>query len=466
MAQVLFVLSSDMYVRNYVRTGVINSLRTEHSVKIIADSGLALLSEVEGEGGYLGSFEIDKKIERRRELFFSVLMWRFRQRSPTFFYRWLRMANWGLVRTDSGLVALLTSFARWVLGLLLSPKPLITAFLGSPGIFSLSSRVLNRPKQVSAHIVELLADHHFDVIVFPSAAFEPVIPDLIRFGRAKDIKTLTLIDNWDNLTSKTVYWDKPDHIAVWGEQAKLQAREIHSFIEKQIHLVGTPRFDAYFANRKDSETLSPYPFPYILFVGSAMPFDELGALHSMEKILADNPEVPDELKVVYRPHPWQQKRKVSATFNAADFQRTVLDEQISTAYASGIKQESTNRAFQPDLSYYPTLLSHARAVVGPLTTMLFEAALCLRPVLALSYPDGHHFTTNRRYLTHFEGLEAIPGFAFCDTKEQLEAGLSQVLRTQNITPSDSDAITSHYLYQGDGTYDQRLRRLLRNIVDS
>jgi len=98
--------------------------------------------------------------------------------------------------------------------------------------------------------------------------------------------------------------------------------------------------------------------------------------------------------------------------------------------------------------------------------MLFEAALCLRPVLALSYPDGHHFTTNRRYLTHFEGLEAIPGFAFCDTKEQLEAGLSQVLRTQNITPSDSDAITSHYLYQGDGTYDQRLRRLLRNIVDS
>jgi len=464
VANLLFVLSSDMYVRNYVRTGVIDSLRTENSVTIIADSRLTLLSEVECEEGYLGSFALDRKIERRRELFFTVLMWRFRKRSPTFFYRWLRMANWGLVRTDSGPIAFLTSFARWAAGLALRPRPLVTALLGSKGMFALSSRVLRRPHKVSAQIVELLTDRHFDVIVFPSAAFEPVIPDLIRFGRSQNITTLTLIDNWDNLTSKTVYWDKPDHIAVWGEQAKRQAQEIHAFDEKQIHLVGTPRFDSYFAHRQDSETLSPYPFPYILFVGSAMPFDELGALHSLEKLLVNNPQVPEELTVVYRPHPWQQKRKVPATFFTADFHRTVLDQQISEAYASGVKQESTNRAFQPDLSYYPSLLSHARAVVGPLTTMLFEAALCLRPVLALSYPDGHHFTTNRRYLTHFEGLEAIPGFEFCDTKEQLETGLSQVLRVRDISPSDSDAATSHYLYQGNGTYGERIRRLLDKIV--
>lgn len=466
MANLLFVLSSDMYVRNYVRTGVIDSLRSENSVTIIADSRLALLSEVECEEGYLGSFALERKIERRRELFFTVLMWRFRKRSPTFFYRWLRMANWGLVRTNSGPMALFTSFARWTLGLALRPRPLVTALLGSKGIFALSSRILRRPDKVSAQIVELLTHHHFDVIVFPSAAFEPVIPDLIRFGRSQNITTLTLIDNWDNLTSKTVYWDKPDHIAVWGEQAKRQAQEIHSFDEKQIHLVGTPRFDSYFALRQDLKTVPPYPFPYLLFVGSAMPFDELGALHSLEQLMANNPEVPEDLKIVYRPHPWQQKRMVPAAFHEEDFHRTVLDQQISDAYALGVKQETTNRAFQPDLSYYPSLLSHANAVVGPLTTMLFEAALCLRPVLALSYPDGHHFTTNRRYLTHFEGLEKIPGFAFCDTKDQLEQGLSQVLGTQNIDPLVSDAITSHYLFRDEAHYDERLRKVLRSIVAS
>ena len=466
MADLLFVISSDMYVRNYVRTGVVDSLRSEHSVTVIADSRLALLSEVECEEGYLGSFTLDRKIERRRELLFAVLMWRFRKRSPTFFYRWLRMANWGLVRTTSGPMARLTSFARWAAGLALRPRPLLTAMLGSKGIFSLSSRVLSRPRKVSPQIMELLSHRHFDVIVFPSAAFEPVIPDLIRFGRSRNITTLTLIDNWDNLTSKTVYWDKPDHIAVWGEQAKRQAQEIHSFDEKQIHLVGTPRFDSYFAHRYSSNTLSPYPFPYLLFVGSAMPFDELGALHLLEKLLADNPEVHRDLKIVYRPHPWQQKRMVPVAFHEADFQRTVLDQQIADAYASGVQQETTNRAFQPSLSYYPSPLSQAAAVVGPLTTMLFEAVLCLRPVLALSYPDGHHFTTNRRYLTHFDGMEKIPGFAFCDTKEQLEHGLSRALETQLINPLESDAITSHYLFRDKATYDERLRKVLTGIVAS
>jgi len=83
-------------------------------------------------------------------------------------------------------MALFTSFARWTLGLALRPRPLVTALLGSKGIFALSSRILRRPDKVSAQIVELLTHHHFDVIVFPSAAFEPVIPDLIRFGRSQN----------------------------------------------------------------------------------------------------------------------------------------------------------------------------------------------------------------------------------------------------------------------------------------
>ena len=466
MADVLVVLSSDNYVRNYLRTGVISALRDEHNVKIVADARLSLLTEVKAEPGYLGSFTIDRKIARRRDLFSSVLMWRFRKRSRTFFYRWLRMANWGMVRTELGPVPLFLSFVRWVMSLLRSPRPLFVALLGTPGIFFVSSQLLMRPKEVSANLLALVADQEFDVLIFPSAAFEPVIPDLIRYGRSHSIKTVTLIDNWDNLTSKTVYWEKPDHIAVWGYQAKLQAEEIHGFRDSQIHLIGTPRFDSYFAHRRKSRTISPLPFAYILFVGSAMPFDDIGALRSIEKFLADNPNVPDDLRIVYRPHPWQQQRRVPAEFDPETFQRTILDPQISEAYRSGVKPESTDGAFQPSLLYYPTLLSSARLVVGPLTTMLFEAALCLRPVVALAYPDGHHFTTNRRYLSHFDGLEAIPGFFFCDFEEQLSARLREALGENKIDAVSSDAAVSHFLSQGDGTYVERLLALVRVLANS
>lgn len=466
MADVLFVFSSDNYVRNYLRSGVISALRADHDVRLVADAGIALLPEVQAEPGYLGSFSLDQKVARRRTLFFSVLMWRFRKRSRTFFYRWLRMANWGIVRTRSGLLLFFISLARWIFGLLRSPQPLVTILLGAPGIFRVSSFILTHPKRISPSLLELVSDHEFDVLVFPSAAFEPVIPDLIRFGRSRSVKTVTLIDNWDNLTSKTVYWEKPDHIGVWGEQAKLQARKIHGFDDSQIHLIGTPRFDSYFANRRNSEIVSPYPFPYILFVGSAMPFDEIAALMAIEKIVAGEANVPDDLKVVYRPHPWQQKRIVPAQFEQASFQRTVLDAQISEAYGPGAKHRTTDSAFQPDLSHYPSLLSGARAVVGPLTTMLFEAALCLRPVVALAYPDGHHFTTNRRYLSHFDGLENVPGFFFCDTEKQLGSRLKQALATKEIDPVASDAVVSHFLSQGDGTYVQKLDALVRTAADS
>lgn len=466
MAKLLFVLSSDIYVRNYLRSGVIAALRGEHSVKVIADSRLALLDEVALEPGYLGSFKLDERIARKRELLFSASMWRFRKRSVTFFFRWLRMANWGIVRTNSGLLILITSFIRWLGSLLLSPRPLITALLGTPGIFTLSVQALSWPNKISESIVELLSGVELDAILFPSAAFEPVIPDLIRYGRANKVKTLTLIDNWDNLTSKTVYLDKPDHIAVWGEQAKSQARAIHQFEEAQIHLIGTPRFDPYFSRRDDSSTDSPYPFPFLLFVGSAMPFDELDALHSLESVLDKNPSVPANLRVVYRPHPWQQERVVPAAFRESDFRRTILDQQIMEAHRTGFSQESSSRAFQPALSYYPGLLTHATAVIGPLTTMLFEASLCLRPVLALSYADGHHFTTNRRYLTHFEGLENVPGFFFCDEQNQLEIYVSHLLATPKIKPWDSDAVTSHYLHRDQQTYEERLNRLVLRIISA
>lgn len=464
MAKLLIVLSSDIYVRNYLRTGVISSLRAEHSVKIIADSRLALLDEVMREDGYLGAFTVTKTIERRRRLLFAVLMWRFRKRSPTFFYRWLRTANWGVVRTGEGPLVLVGTFFRWAASLLVAPRPLVVALLGSSGIFSVSSNILSRPRRVSPEMSKLVDGQKLDLIVFPSAAFEPVIPDLIRLGKEREIPTLTLIDNWDNLTSKTVYWEKPDHIAVWGAQAKSQALEIHGFGEDRIHLLGTPRFEAYFSHRRESQIQPPYPFPYLLFVGSAMPFDEIGALRSIENALLNDHNVPQDLKVVYRPHPWQQKRRVPATFRESDFQRTVLDSQISEAYSSGVQQEATDPSFQPDLSYYPSLLSSAQAVVGPLTTMLFEAALCLRPVLALAYPDGHHFTTNRRYLVHFDGLDKTPGFWFCETKDELENFVIRLLANPAISPTDSDAHTAHYLFRDENTYDQRLLTLVQRVA--
>jgi len=464
MANILFVVLNDLYVRNYLRTGVLDELRSHHSVSICCDSALELSEEIAAEPGYVGAFSLDEKTTKHRLLFFQILMWRHRKKSRTFYYRWLRLTKWSMVKTQSGPIAFLLSFLRWIANAIVNPEPFIVALLGSGLLFPLSATIFGARKSVTASFKELADGQQYDLIVFPSAAFEAAALDIIRWGKESDIPTVTLIDNWDNLTSKTVYWEKPCHIAVWGEQAKQQATQIHGFSAQQIHLIGTPRFDSYFAARLKTRSESPYPFPYLLFVGSAMPFDEIGALRKLEKVLESDGSTPEGLKVVYRPHPWQQKRSVPAIFRESDFSLTVLDRQIAEAYADGLEPEKTYKSFQPELSYYPALLGNAAMVVGPLTTMLFEAALCLKPVIALSYPDGHHFTTNRRYLAHFEGLEALPGFFFADRQSQLEKLVSDALSTSAINAQESDAVSSFYLYRDERSYPHRLLGLVNSLL--
>ena len=307
---------------------------------------------------------------------------------------------------------------------------------------------------------------NYDMLLFPSAAFDSVSVDLARLGRIHNVPTFCLIDNWDNLTSKTVFWQKPDFLGVWGDQAQQQAISIHGFSAQQVHLLGTPRFDSYFAARTAPDSPRHYVFPYVLFVGSAMPFDEIGTLHVLDQILESDPSLPTDLRVVYRPHPWQQKRNSPAFFDSADFSRVDLDLQMEAAFDAGLEPERTDPGFQPELGYYPSLLRNAEVVIGPLTTMLLEASLCLKPVIALSYFDGYHPNTSKRYFVHFEGMEKVPGFSFCTHAADLPVQLASALTMKAIPAEASDAETSFYLYRGNSTYPDRLAQASASVIAS
>lgn len=464
MARILIAISADIYVRNYLRSGALHLLFQNNDVTVVADASLALADEVQGHPAFGGFFGTDPAMNSKHHLLFNLLMWRRRKRSPTFLYRWMRNSQWDLLDRNHGPFRWLLSFLRWIPGALVSPSGLRVPALGNPLLFGIAKAVLVRQLSINPELSALVRARDYDLIVFPSAAFDSVSVDLTRLGRKLAIPTLCLIDNWDNLTSKTSFWTKPDHLGVWGEQAKEQAGRIHGFSADRVHPIGTPRFDQYFSARKTPPSAPLYPFRYLLFVGSAMPFDEIGTLHYLERTLAVLESAPAGLKIVYRPHPWQQKRRTDSEFRAAEFSRTVLDAQIAEAYASGMKREVTNPSFQPRLDYYPRLFQGATAVIGPLTTMLFEGALALKPVMGLAYDDGHHANTSRRYFTHFDGVEAIPSFFICESQENMPAALSELLGGDPIEAEASDPHTSYFLHQDGSSYSNRLENLVKLVV--
>jgi hypothetical protein len=463
---VLLVISDDGYVRNYLRTDALAELRKTADLHIAAESQLALVDEIRQVDGFAGLFTLEPAMVKRHQLFFEMLMWRYRGRSKTFLYRWMRIANWDIIRSSEGPWKFITSTLRWAVSSATNLRALRSPLLGNALVFPIVAPAIHRSLTPNPGLTRLIKDGNYDLVMFPSSAHEASGSDVIRLGKTFAIPTLALIDNWDNLSSKTVLWDKPSHLAVWGEQTRRQAIDIHGCNEASVHLLGTPRFDSYLRPqpklaKKDTLAL---PANYILFVGSAMPFDEIAALRALEDAVAGANISPTELRVLYRPHPWQQRRRIPQEFVPETFTYTELDPQLAGAVTAGSRSSAQNTGFQPDLGYYPRLLSSARMVVGPLTTMLFEAALCHRPVLALAYPDGHHFNTSRRYFSHFDGLERVPGFVFCSSVGELPGLVSRILVEAAPDPKASDEVTQYFLYRDKRTYPQRLSDLVADIL--
>tara|TARA_B110000211_G_scaffold232440_1_gene296176 strand:+ start:153 stop:1571 length:1419 start_codon:yes stop_codon:yes gene_type:complete len=461
--RILVAITADNYVRNYLRTEAFSVVCEKNHVDLIADESLALSQEVEGHPQFAGFYRTNSTLDRRHHLVFSIIMWRNRKKSPTFTYRWMRNSGWDNVSAEQGAGKKIRAFLKWLPGAFANPLGIRILLLGNPLIFPLAKFLLLNRLPINESLASAVKTNDYDLLVFPSAAFDSVSVDLTRLGKSEKITTLCLVDNWDNLTSKTSFWAKPDYLGVWGEQAIEQAHRIHGFSIDQVRAVGTPRFDSYFSER-DQPGLHPiYPFHYLLFVGSAMPFDEIGALHTLERAVEGLAPVFNKLTIVYRPHPWQQKRRSPSGFREEDFSRTVLDRQIAEAYAEGIRPERTETRFQPKLDYYPRLFQGASVVIGPLTTMLFEGALALKPVIGLAYSDGHHANTSRRYFSHFDGVEKIPGFLLCEDKNGLQDMISESLLREPIDAQLSDQATRYFLHRSPSGYPEELGSLVSSI---
>ena len=463
MAKVLIVISSDIYVRNYLTTDALTALEEQFECHFIADNAISMKELLEQKSGFRGYYSIDDSLHKKHRLLFNLMMWRHRRKSRTFHYRWLRNSRWHMIDRSHGTIISILSTLKWLGSASLNPEGLVVPLLGNRLVFPLSSRLLRKIIPPNEDLKARIAGEKYDVVMFPSAAFDAVSVDIARACEDLGVSSLCLIDNWDNLTSKTVFWAKPTYLGVWGPQARDQAMKIHGFAPPQIYEIGTPRFDQYVAAR-EGPTKPPYNYPYVLFVGSAMPFDEISALHLIDKFLVDSPSLPPELHVVYRPHPWQQKRQSSSVFSQADFRRVVLDKQIQDAQQKDRSLLENTTRFQPDLSYYPNLLMGASCVVGPLTTMLLEAALCLRPVIGINYSDGVHSNTSRQYFSHFDGADNIPGFSFCDKADDLGRLIEHSVLSDQIRAEESSAAIGYFLNQSPVPYPTRLVDTVHNII--
>ncbi len=295
-----------------------------------------------------------------------------------------------------------------------------------------------------------------DLIVMPNSGFDPYFFQSIVESKKQGIKTFALIDNWDNLSTKSVMPEHPNFVGVWGEQSKNHAIEIQNFKAEQCKVIGSARYQEYF-NLRNKELKSHFDFDYILFLGTSWNWNEEEVIKTLDTFISENSKLNEKYKIVYRPHPYRQGKT-----SEIKLKNIIFDPQIEN-----ILQNKTHHF--TDLNYYPSLIKNAKFVMGGPQTMMIEATIFNKYYLALTHDDNINYTNMKKVYNsyhHFRGTEKIDTIYYCDDLKKMGQKIVEMvsLKSQDLKKTDNQR--QHILFSDSNRYDQKISNIVDEILQT
>jgi hypothetical protein len=284
---------------------------------------------------------------------------------------------------------------RLVIIYMLKPMRLIRMFLG-------------RRLDTQQCLPETIVSERFDWLVIPCNAIDEIITDYLSSAKKLGLKTLIAIDNWDNLTSKSVFVEQPDYVTVMGKRCIEHAVDIHSIERSKVLPFGLPRFDTYRNGVLGSQKSNLDPTIEILYAGFSLPHAEIAVVNNLWQGLKSHFPT-HEIRFVYRPHPIPIPR--------IDNVKEVVAGVVTTQHG---KLERTNMP-KMDEDYLLSMLN-ADVVIGAPTTMVFEAMLLDRPCIIDGTSDQFHRTnaaSSIRNFTHMKDLLTVTNLPIANDVEEM-----------------------------------------------
>lgn len=224
---------------------------------------------------------------------------------------------------------------------------------------------------------------------------------LLAEARRRGIRTVGMPAGWDHLDKYFLPFHA-DRLLVAGGQVRRMAMDYQAYRGDRIAAVGYPHFDfiaerTWLAPRADALQRLGFPADakYLLYVsGSAYCPDEPDII---EQILrwADEGRFGADVYLVIRPYLGGRGR--DKAFDAEKFARFAAHPRV-VFYQ---KEFWGNLELSID---FMNILAHADAVVALYTTMVVEAAVLDRPLVAPAF-DGHTRRPYRRSIRRFMGFD-------------------------------------------------------------
>ena len=254
--KLVFIIDSDLYIRNYFETKFINKLSKIYDIYFIYSKDVNNKNFIKNDKSFLGYYSISNFKKRIYYLFNNILIWKFRHKSSSFIFRFYRLLNFENFPIKINQTKLKFSFKNLFIRI-------YTKIFSIDFFFEILKNVLNFQILLNKPIIKYLKKIKPDLVIYPTNAFEPLVSEIPVICNNLNIKSYFLIDNWDNLSSKSVLINHPDYISVWGKQTANHAIKIQNISKKSIFICGTPRYEIFF--KKKIQNLKKYTIKIIFY---------------------------------------------------------------------------------------------------------------------------------------------------------------------------------------------------------
>lgn len=305
----------------------------------------------------------------------------------------------------------------------------------------------------------------FDLVIAFNGVKDPYYDDIARWAKGRGIPLLSVPVNWDNLSCKPIIV-RPDYMAVWGQQMLYIARSYQNFEFNKLFQIGSSRFETnYRVEREESRGSSreklglPLDKTILLFAGAGEHFDELPLLKILNDAV-DSGELPQNVHIVYKPHPVRFLVKGGKIISDTDgVQQDDLTNVTIWHSGKSIADAEDN----------PYLISACDAIVSPQSTMVLEGAYWGIPNLSVFYNDPKH--SEHDWEVYGRHINLLPLFKSewtieCRSKETfLECAKKLIPMIGNQEISDAAKRDFfHCVYKDEITYGKRLLICAESIL--
>ena len=346
--KILFLINNQRYIQSFMESGIIKNLEKFYNFNFLIKNGIYVNKNLYIKNNIKKIYYYNKDPHNNIKLkLFDLTISNIEVRSKSFKFRLKRLYRHDLRNLtemcieNEERINFLNRYKRFHIPIINFIKYNTIKLLSSRYLFSLTKKFFIKKISINEDLLLKIREINPDIILMPTNGYAPEIFDITKICKEKKIKYHLIIDNWDNLSSKMLLTEHPDKIYVWGKQSEIHGEKIHEINKNKIVKFGCARYKSFFEER-NKQSQSPFNFRYILFTGSSWSWDEEATLDNIDKILNNNKNHFNNIKVVYRPHPFRQ-RKTKINKN---WQNIVFDPQL-------LEDEIKNKKEWPNLNYYP-----------------------------------------------------------------------------------------------------------------